>query len=57
VWGVWCSGAWRSGVVRAIARAHCGNFCLSGFESLKSVRRVEREDAATLSLGMRNRVT
>ena len=50
---VW--GAWRSGVARAIARAHCGIFRVSGFESLKSVRRVAREDAAKLSLGMRNR--
>ena len=50
---VW--GAWRSGVARAIARAHCGIFRVSGFESLKSVRRAAREDAAKLSLGMRNR--
>ena len=50
-------GRSRSGVVRAIARAHCGIFCLSGFESLKSIRLVERDDAAKLSLGMRNRAT
>jgi hypothetical protein len=34
-----------------------GIFRLSGFESLKSVRLVERDDAAKLSLGMRNRAT